>query len=384
MFHTILTIVSIVSIIAAIVLVWPGRLQQFKIEAALASQWYRSRGRRHAAMVTVISSFLPAAVVVSIAIENEVRTGGSRLVNAIGPDSWVTAVGADDWINSSFIPQEVFQRLRQEGLQASATQRYFTKFNGQDLFVLSYDSPESLVAPRLTKGRHIQNDREAIVDSELKLSLGDTVMLRGLSFEVVGTTSGVSSLGKTAVFIGEGPMLKELAMTNTYTAIALMGTPEDLPGWLSQTPGLQVKTNASFVAGNDSFWARNGSPITTALVVVILTLSGGFMFASKRSQLALNHYDNGALRLLGTRWSTIRNIELQGSLRRAAASTPISLFWAFPGLAIVNEITAGFKAELELSYFLWAAAMVVLMSVVSVGLLSPEYRRLSPIETAHR
>lgn len=384
MFHTILTVVSVGAIVGALVLVWPGRLSQFRIEAALAGQWYRSRGRRHAAMITVISSFLPAAVVLSIAIENEVRTGGSRLVNAIGPDSWVTALGADDWINSSFVPQEVFQRIRQTGIEASATQRYFTKFNGQDLFVLSYDSPRSLVAPKLISGRHVRGDRDAVVDSELKLSIGDTVVLRGLQFQVVGITTGVSSLGKTAVFIGERPMLKELAMTNTYTAIAVMGKPETLPTWISQTPGLQVKSNASFVAGNDSFWARNGSPITTALVVVILVLSGGFMFASKRSQLALNHYDNGALRLLGTRWTTIRNIELQGALRRAAASTPISILWAFPGIRIVNEVTAGFKAELELSYFLWAAAMVVLMSAVSVGLLSPEYRRLSPIETANR
>ncbi len=384
MFHTLLTVVSIAAIVAAVVLVWPGRLSQFRIEMELAGQWYRARGRRHAILLTIVSSFLPAAVVLSIAIENEVRTGGSRLVNAIGPDSWVTAIGADDWINSSFVPHEVYDRLRQDGVRASATQRYFTKFNGQDLFVLSYDSPSSLVAPKLTKGRHVQSDREAVIDSELKLSLGDTVVLRGLPFRVVGMTSGVSSLGKTAVFIGEKPMLTEFAMTTTYTAIAVMGRPDDLPRWLSETPGLQVKTNSSFVAGNDSFWARNGSPITTALVVVILTLSGGFMFASKRSQLALNHYDNAALRLMGTRWSTIRNIELQASLRRAAASSPISFIWAFPGLAIVNEITAGFKAELELSYFLWAAAMVVLMSVVSVALLSPEYRRLSPIESAHR
>ncbi len=384
MFHNILTIVSIASIIAALVLVWPGRLKQFRIETEMAGLWYRSKGRRQAITLTIISSFLPAAVVLSIAIENEVRTGGSRLVNAVAPGSWVTAVGADDWINSSFVPNTVFQRLRQEGIPSSATHRYFTKFNNQDLFVLSYDSPESLIAPKLDKGRHIQNNREAVIDSELKLSLGDKVKLRGIEFVVVGTTSGVSSLGKTAVFIDERPMLEEFAMTNSYTAIAVNGKPEALPKWLFDLPGIQVKTNASFVAGNDSFWARNGSPITTALVVVILTLSGGFMFATKRSQLALNHYDNAALRLIGTRWKTIRNIELQTSLRRAAASTPISFIWAFPGLAIVNEITAGFRAELELKYFLWAAAMVVLMSVVSVALLSPEYRRLSPIETAHR
>ncbi|MGK2956800.1 MAG: hypothetical protein ACSLFB_00035 [Acidimicrobiales bacterium] len=384
MFHTILTLVSVVAIIAALVFVWPGRIKQFRIEVEMANQWYRAKGRRHAIVLTLVSSFLPAAVVLSIAIENEVRTGGSRLVNAIGPDSWVTAVGADDWINSSFVPGKVFDRLKQEGVKVSATHRYFTKFNGQDLFVLSYDSPTSFMAPKITSGRHIQNNREAIIDKELKLSLGDTVTLRGIPFQVVGTTSGVSSLGKTAVFIDEKPMLTELAMTTSYTAIAVMGKQETLPRWLFEQPGLQVKTNASFVAGNDSFWARNGSPITTALVVVILTLSGGFMFANKRSQLALNHYDNAALRLIGTRWNTIRNIELQTSLRRAFASTPISFIWAFPGLAVVNEITAGFNAELELKYFVWAAAMVVLMSVVSIALLSPEYRRLSPIESAHQ
>lgn len=384
MFHSLLTIASIAAILAAVVLVWPGRPSQFRIEAELANQWYRAKGRRHAVLLTIVSSFLPAAVVLSIAIENEVRTGGSRLVNAIGPDSWVTAVGADDWINSSFVPHEIYDRLRQEGVRASATQRYFTKVNGQDLFVLSYDSPESLVAPKLIAGRHIQNDREAVIDEELRVPIGATIRLRGLPFRVVGMTTGVSSLGKTAVFIGEAPMLNEFTMTTTYTAIAVLGQPEELPAWLSREPGIQIKTNASFVAGNDSFWTRNGSPITTALVVVILTLSGGFMFASKRSQLALNHYDNAALRLIGARWSTIRNIELQGSLRRTLASTPISCVWAYPGLAIVNEITAGFKADLEIRYFLWAAAMVVLMSTTCIALLSPEYRKLSPIEAAHR
>lgn len=91
--------------------------------------------------------------------------------------------------------------------------------------------PGGLGTPTPKKGRAVQRSGEAVIDSSANFKLGDTFVLNGLTFKVVGITSGITVLGNQPVLFTslEDAQRALFGRTDVVTTIGVTGTPTSVP-----------------------------------------------------------------------------------------------------------------------------------------------------------
>ena len=174
------------------------------------------RGRALRIAITVsgvaVSTLL---VLVLAAVHRSVTVGVESYVGQPRADLWAAPLGSDNLIRSSgMMPMAAVSALRNvEGVRATdPLLRAFVSAASErsprplTLLAIGYRGPDGLGAPpSVVVGRRPEGEDEVTIDRaaahRLHVGVGDSVMLNGRSFAVVGLSSGTNLLATQFVFL---------------------------------------------------------------------------------------------------------------------------------------------------------------------------------------
>ena len=200
--------------------------------------------RRRFAIAVLGASLVFALTVLMSGLSSSFRSEARRTLDAFGADEWVVASGSPGpFTTLTALPEPAARAVsRRPGVaraQPVIIVHQVVRAHGlRDVNVIGHVLG-GLGSPPVTKGRAVARDGEAVVGTALKAKIGETVVLGGHPFRVVGTAKGMSfNGGLPNVYLS----LKD-AQTLAFGgapfigAILIKGSPRSLPA------GLTVVTN---------------------------------------------------------------------------------------------------------------------------------------------
>jgi putative ABC transport system permease protein len=130
----------------------------------------------------------------------------------------------------------------------------------------------SIGAPNVDKGRAVERSREVVVDDALDHSVGDTVLLGGKRFRVVGVANGISYLfGVPAIFLSL-PDAQNLGAHGERAVSAIVT--QGLPRHGEEPAGLVRYTNRDVLADLNRVVGQGFSAVQTMRVIMLVAALG--------------------------------------------------------------------------------------------------------------
>jgi putative ABC transport system permease protein len=180
---------------------------------------------------------------VSGSFDNEVP----RVVNAFGVDAWIVPSGVSGpFTNVNVFPEdEVAKVAASPGVKHAepiATFRTVVRTPGMKDLNLIGLQPGGIAEPKVREGHGLQKKGDLVADKSLGLKVGDSVIVSGVPFTVVGLTHGLTYFAGTPVaFMSLEDLQKSsIAGAKLATAIVAQGTPTKLPAGFKSLTNEQV------------------------------------------------------------------------------------------------------------------------------------------------
>lgn len=338
---------------------------------------------------TMLPLLAMSALNAALAIEAEIRSGPNRMldtVQSMAPDSatgttyWVLERGTGHFMNTSRVEADAVDS-RSHGIEAVAPfwadLTNIRRGDGSDQTGLVLGGPllsGAVVSPpvragatcELQRGRCVLRAGEAIVDQGDGYALGEELSIQDEVVRVVGFFQQPPSLlNRSVVFTSTDhasePPFGLLVVATDFDALHLAidgsGSPVD------------VLSIDDLRRGNTTFWAGNGTPILTMLVVLIAVFGAASIFATRRSEHEATRDVRWTIRALGLTRGEGRQLDLARSLLTVVlAAAPAAAISAVL-VAALNTAVLGFHASVSVSTSL-AAMGLTAMAAGSAGVLS--------------
>lgn len=198
-------------------------------------QW---RARRFSLGVTATALVFSMTLVLA-GLVHGFQSEVQRTIDTFKGDRWVVLRGVSGpFTAASPVPESARRRLLTTPGVKSAEPVVILRHTARDG---SQSHPVNVIAgqpvqPRITAGRAVQRDGEAVADDRSGIGLGDTITLGGLTLHVVGRTTGLSYFAGTPVLVLSLDDGRRLAYGGAplATAIITRGAPA------GAAPGLKV------------------------------------------------------------------------------------------------------------------------------------------------
>jgi putative ABC transport system permease protein len=301
--------------------------------------------RRRRFLIGVIATGLVFALALLItgmgaSFRNEVR----RTVKAMGADAWIVPKGeSGPFTASTAFPASTAQEIAAEPGVRKASAIAMLRFTVRtptlkDINVIGLE-PGGVGSPKLKDGRGFAKSGEVVADRRLGMKLGDTLIIGGEPFRIVGRTSGVTFFaGTPTVFIPlrDGQRLA-LGGQPLATAIATRGVPRSVPA------GTRLMSNAAVVSDLDRPLKQATSTINF-LCILLWIVAAGIIGSIVYLQALERVRDFAVLKATGTTNSALLGgLALQAVLLSLLAAVAAVLLAALltPLLAMPAEISRG-------------------------------------------
>jgi putative ABC transport system permease protein len=176
-------------------------------------------------------------------MENEIE----RVVDRFDADEWLVAEGGSGpFTTARFLPTEAVEAVREQPGVEQADLALLARETVDEKWtnIIGY-TPGGLGEPKEVDGARIEAPGQAVVDSLLGYEVGDTIVLGGRSFDVVGTASDLSfNFGAPTVLLDLDDV-RELFLAGQPLAssIAVKGTVDEVPDGMQRMSNDEVKTD---------------------------------------------------------------------------------------------------------------------------------------------
>jgi len=264
-----------------------------------------------------------------------------RTVGSAGADTWLVPDGATGPFTSTLaMPGDTVGRVagldgvrQADGMVISLQTVVKAAGSPERVVMIGTDATDG-VEP--ADGRTVRAADEAVVDRRLDLSVGDSFMLGGRSFAVVGVVDGMTlyggspdawiSLAAAQSVLFEGQDL--------VTAVAVRGTPGAVPAGLTAMTPHQVQAD-SLGPMKDAVSSVDNSRLLMWLIAVIIVAALVYVSALQRTR------DFAVMKAVGaSTWHLFLGVAVQAVLiTLAAAVFAVSTAWIFrPAYTVPVEV----------------------------------------------
>ena len=243
--------------------------------------------------------------------------------------------------------------------------------------------------PGLAAGRSVQTDEEIVLDRSFaakhRITIGDSVSLRGESFRVVGLSTGTNAFVIQFAFV----TLRRAQMLAGYPGLVscylVAGrehtSPEELRNRVRHNiPGVDVYTQEEFFRNNLREMESGVLPLLSTVAAI-----GGLVLATILTLLLTinileRRMDIAVMKVLGVPGSALTRLVLALAFLIAAGGIAVALAAFFPLCAALERVAPEVTAATSLEHIVWAAAAVVSISVVSALVALRRVRGIYPLE----
>ena len=210
--------------------------------------WRDLQFRRRRFVISVVAVAIVLAITLLLSgLTNFFTVEIDRTVGQLGADAWVVSDKATGpFLGSAPVPGSTVDEVATyPGVERASgvVLRSFTADDPDDVRVnLIGVEPDGIGAPAPLTGRGLEAAGEAVVDGRLGRAVGETVVIGGTTFVVVGVLHGSTALaGAPNTFVTlEDAQAIGYASQPIVSAVAVSGEPSTIdPG-----PGLVVMSNA--------------------------------------------------------------------------------------------------------------------------------------------
>jgi putative ABC transport system permease protein len=266
-----------------------------------------------------------------------------RTVASTGADTWVVPDGGSGPFTSSLaIAGSTVARVaaldgveHADGMVNSLQTALKPAGQRERVMMVGTDAASGV---RLAEGRAVRSAYEAVVDRRLDLSVGDSFVLGGRSFVVVGVVDGMSLFG------GSPDVLIDLAAAQAVlfegqdlvTAVAVRGTPRGVPAGLTAMTRDEVEAD-SLGPMKDAVASVDNSRLLMWAIAIIIVAALVYVSALQRTR------DFAVMKAVGaSTWHLFLGVAIQAVLiSLAAAVFAISTAWIFrPAYRVPVEVPA--------------------------------------------
>jgi putative ABC transport system permease protein len=207
--------------------------------------------RRRRFVIAVVSAALAFAL--TLLLEGtmaHLRNESSRVVRLYDADAWVVSNGASGpFTTAQLIPDQATAAVKSARGVKAASPLLVTRgtVKSLDVNVVGYELGGITQPPKVKAGREARAPGEAMVDTALKLKVGDKVTVGGRAFPIVGTTSNTTFyFGQPTIFLPIKDVQDTLlAGQPLASTIVTRGTPAALPAGLTVRTNEQVRADLS-------------------------------------------------------------------------------------------------------------------------------------------
>jgi putative ABC transport system permease protein len=163
-------------------------------------------------VVTLLAAVVFTLLFVMTGLVEQFHREPVDTVEAIGASSWVLPVGVSGpFTASSTMPAGTIDAVDADVTAPVVVARASIALDGdtdpadaEEVIVVGHDA-ETLGAPPVSDGRTASSPGEAVIDSTLDADVGDEIVVGGVPFDVVGTSSNTTLLaGIPLVFVTTG------------------------------------------------------------------------------------------------------------------------------------------------------------------------------------
>ncbi len=338
---------------------------------------------------------------VSFAIEEEVREGPSRSIDALvdgsEPSSWVLQAGTRHLMNDSRVSasdtEAALADLRSEGIAAVPVRATLASLGTEDQsfsgFVFAIDPGAGLNPKPAGENRcvssvgepcDIGSERGVIVDGGNGIDVGDEVSIRGREFEVVAHAAQPRSLINRLVVYVDPSAFDLIEPSETFYAILAAASRERVRAALgaSGDEPFEVLSTEQIRAANEDFWAGNGTPLLLLLIGMIAAFAAASTYLSQRAEQEQNRYVLGTLWAIGLNRRQMVEVQLIRSLLAVAVATPVGWIASLVLLELTNRSIIGFSASARVSHLLAASALLCCGALLAAVRLSRHGRHTTP------
>jgi putative ABC transport system permease protein len=264
-----------------------------------------------------------------------------RTVASAGADTWLVPDGASGPFTSSLAiaGSTVAQVAGLDGVEhadgmANSLQTVLKPAGGRERVMMVGTDANERVRP--ADGRPIRSAYEAVVDRRLDLSLGDSFVLGGRTFSVVGVVDGLTLFG------GSPDVLIDLSAAQTVlfegqdlvTAVAVRGAPDSVPAGLRSMTQTAVEED-SLGPMKDAVASVDNSRLLMWVVAVIIVAALVYVSALQRTR------DFAVMKAVGaSTWHLFLGVAIQAVLiSLSAAVFAVSTAWIFrPAYRVPVEV----------------------------------------------
>ncbi len=345
------------------------------------------------------------ALTVSFAIEQEVREGPTRSIDAFSGDeetSWILQTGTRHLMNDSRLPQTEVSGLLEDldaaGIAAvpfNATLAAIkTDRRALTGFVFAA-SPEAGLSP-IPQPNHqcasadgdpcvLPDEASVIVDADNGIAVGDRLEIRGQDFTVVAHTAEPRSLiNRLVVFVSPEGFARIEPLPTYYGVLA--DTTDTAAAAAVARSGLsdhaEVLTTGAVRSANEDFWAGNGTPLLLLLIGMISAFAGVASYLGQRAEQEHNRTALGTLWALGLTRNQMVEVQLLRSLLAVAAATPLAWVVTVGLLQLLNRSIVGFSADPGVNHLIAGAALLCIGSLAAAIGLRRGNRNATPFQAA--
>lgn len=374
-----------------------------------------SRNRvKQVAAGTLVPLLAATALIVSLSIEREVRTGPNRTIDTLassvsddGELYWVLQQGTEHLMNDSRISQNLITALVAAseaapgvmGVQPFWAQLVLLEHDGRTLtgFLFAANGEGGSPSPlspsvrsghscSLEAGRCNLADNQVIVDPGEGLAIGESLTVRGQHLEVVAHTDRPRSLLNRLVLFTTLKDYGRVAGTEVPDAYGLLVLARDRASVLDlvDTAGaadvVEVLSTEELRDENSRFWTGNGTLIVLLLVLIIISFSAAALFSARRAEQQRAIVTQGILRSLALSPGEAAHVDLLRSWIIAVKAIPLAVPAVFVLIRATNVAVVGFRAELTVLMVFAAASLILIASGLSAILAARSFHRLAPVD----
>lgn len=252
-------------------------------------------------------------------------------VSSAGADTWLVPDGASGPFTSTLaISGDAVSEAsgsagvsRADGMAIALQTVLKPAGDRERVMMIGTDATDGL---RVAAGRTVRSTTEAVVDRRLGLSVGDSFVLGGRRFGVVGVVDGMSLFGGTPDAWISLPAAQSVLFggQDLVTAVAVHGAPASLPSGLTAMTPKQVKTD-SLGPMREAVKSIDNTRLLMWLIAVLIVAALVYVSALQRTR------DFAVMKAVGaSTWHLFLGVAMQAVLiALAAAVFAVSTAWLF-------------------------------------------------------
>jgi putative ABC transport system permease protein len=261
---------------------------------------------------------------------------------------------------------------------------------GSTVYLTGYDPSTGVGAPpSLVQGRHVQDDRDIVLDQSFAekygFRLGDCIILKGDSLHVVGISGQTNMFVIQYAFVTLRQAQAQIGYPGLVTCYLVRMQDNETPAEMKERireeiPGLEVFTHDEFLRNNIREMQSGFLPLLYTIAAIgaivlttILTLILSMSILERRKDFAV-------MKTLGSPRRFLDGLVYGQGLYISSAGCAAALGLYYPMVNLIEAISPEVSTRTSMEQILGVCCAVSVMSIVSSYLAVRRIKRIYPLE----